>query len=548
MSVRRRSVHLVALGWCAVFAAASSVQAQVPGVPPAATPAAQAPAGDVLGRESPFGTVTGFNRAVHRGDLSLAARYLELRGRQLARAEELARDLNTLLDRYYTKSLISISSEAAGNQKDGLPPDQERVPIEFGADTYDLVLKRVADPDAGQIWLFSSVSLTDVPRLVGSRQVTWIETFMPASLTARQILGASYAQWIVAAASIVVPVAVFWLIGQLTVGLLRRIRSSTDRSLAIDRWWKRLRRPLVIGLALLIHILVMRNLGFSLQFRYLYARSVVALTVVILGVLFWRLMSLSFQHAGQVALRTGHAGTRTLLLLTERIAKVVLTLFAILGLLTLAGLDLGTALAGVGILGIAVAFGAQKTVENLLGGVFLLSDGVIAVGDYCRLSDREGWIEDITLRSVRLRTLQQTLLSVPAGALSQANIENYRTRDKILIQSRLRLRYGVTVEQLQRILDGIRQLIAGDDRLNQNSARVRLVEFTANGVELEFFAFAETGDVLVFLEVREQVLLRIAGVIESAGAAFAAPPQFMYGARENEQFTAAAPSESPVVD
>jgi MscS family membrane protein len=157
---------------------------------------------------------------------------------------------------------------------------------------------------------------------------------------------------------------------------------------------------------------------------------------------------------------------------------------------------------------------------------------VIAVGDYCRLSDREGWIEDITLRSVRLRTLQQTLLSVPAGVLSQGSIENYSSRGKILIQTRLRLRYGVTVDQLERVLVGIRQVITGDARIDQKSARVRLVDFSANGVEIELFAFVETGDVLQFLEVREQVLLRVAGVVESEGGAFAAPPQFMYGAQD----------------
>jgi hypothetical protein len=62
---------------------------------------------------------------------------------------------------------------------------------------------------------------------------------------------------------------------------------------------------------------------------------------------------------------------------------------------------------------------------------------------------------------------------------------------------------------------------------------VRLVDFSANGVEVELFAFVATGDMLEFLEVREQVLLRIAAVIESAGSAFAAPPQFMYGAQES---------------
>lgn len=510
------------------------VRAQVPGFPSTVTAGAKAaPQADAFGRDTPFGTVTGFNRAVHRGDFVLAARFLQLRGPQLARAEELARDLNVLLDRYYTQPLIRISSDPAGAQEDGLPRNHDKLALTIGTGTHALLLERVADRDAGQIWLFSSETLADVPSLVGSPHATWIETFMPASLIGRPLLGASAAQWIAGAASIAIPVLLFWLIGQLVIAIATRVTTVTDRRYLINAWWRRLRWPLVVGLALVIHIGVMRSLGLSFQFRYTYARSAVALTLVIAGVLFWRLVSLSFQHAGIVALRHGRAGTRTLLLLAERIAKVVLALVAVFGLLALAGLNLTTALAGVGIVGVAIAFGAQKTVENLLGGVFLLSDRVIAVGDFCRLSDREGWIEDITLRSVRLRTLQQTLLSVPAGVLSQGSIENYSSRGKILIQTRLRLRYGVTVDQLQRVLDGIRQVVGGDARIDQTSARVRLVDFSANGVEIELFAFVNTGDVLQFLEVREQVLMRVAAVVESEGCGFAAPPQFMYGAQDS---------------
>jgi MscS family membrane protein len=398
MSVPDSPAGKLVLASLVVFViAAQPLRAQVPGFPSATQAAPAAAKDDVLGRETPFGTVTGFNRAVHRGDFALAARFLQLRERQLGRAEELARDLNVLLDRYYTAPLTQISSEPDGSHEDGLLPNRDPVPLTMGAETYELVLERVTDPEAGQIWLFSSQSLADVPRLVATAQATWLERSMPASLTGRGLLGVSLAQAIAWATSIAFPAVLLWLIGQLAVGLLKRVTAGPDRTLLIDAWWRRMRWPLVAGLTLVVHIIVMRNLGFSIESRYAYVRGALALTVVIAGVLFWRLVALSFQHAGIIALRRGHAGTRTLLLLAERVAKVMLTMLAVFVLLTVAGVDLTTALAGVGIVGVAVAFGAQKTVENLLGGVFLLSDRVIAVGDYCRVSDREGWIEDITL-------------------------------------------------------------------------------------------------------------------------------------------------------
>jgi len=164
----------------------------------------------------------------------------------------------------------------------------------------------------------------------------------------------------------------------------------------------------------------------------------------------------------------------------------------------------------------------------MLGGIFLLTDRALAVGDYCRLSDREGWVEDITLRSVRLRTLEQTLLSVPAGLLAQGSIENISARSKILFQSVLRLRYGTTAKQLQAVLDGTESLLASHPLVDKERARIRLIAFGAQAIELEVFAYITTDDFMVFLGARQSLLLEIAGLIESSGSGFAGPTQFIH--------------------
>ena len=248
-----------------------------------------------------------------------------------------------------------------------------------------------------------------------------------------------------------------------------------------------------------------------------------------------RFLALSFAHTRLRAQRRGESGFASLLMLAERVSKVVVTVIAIFSILTIAGVDTTTALAGVGIGGVALALGAQKSVENLLGGVFLITDNALAVGDQCRIADRVGSIEDITLRSVRLRTLEQTLLSIPAGALSQASIENFSTRGKILVQTTLRLRYGTTVAQLRTVLDGIHRLLAGHSQVEADSSRIRLVDFGAQAVELELFAYVLTPDFLQFLSVREDLLLHIAEIVESAGSAFARPTEFMYLGRQDDE-------------
>src|SRR5262249_44113923 len=158
------------------------------------------------------------------------------------------------------------------------------------------------------------------------------------------------------------------------------------------------------------------------------------------------------------------------------------------------GVDTKTALAGLGIGGVAVAFGAQKTVENLLGGIFLLTDDALAVGDTCVISNRLGTVEDITLRSVRLRTLEQTLLSVPAGMLSKANIENLTSRHKILIQTALLLRYDTSTNQLRIILQEIEKELAGNSQVEASTFHIRLMNFGGQAIELELFAYIQTAN------------------------------------------------------
>jgi MscS family membrane protein len=100
------------------------------------------------------------------------------------------------------------------------------------------------------------------------------------------------------------------------------------------------------------------------------------------------------------------------------------------------------------------------------------------------------------------------------------------------VKTTLRLRYGTTEPQLRTILDGIRGLIAGDPRLETESSRVRLVDFGSQSIEIELFAYVLTPDLGEFYAIREDLLLRIAGMVESSGTAFARPTEFLYADSE----------------
>jgi MscS family membrane protein len=219
-------------------------------------------------------------------------------------------------------------------------------------------------------------------------------------------------------------------------------------------------------------------------------------------------------------------------LLGERVLNALIVIFALLAILSSLGFNMSTALAGLGIGGIAVAFAAQKTLENLFGGVSLLADEVLRVGDICRFGDRIGTVEDISLRSTRIRTPERSELSIPNGSLATMNVENLSRRDKILFNAKLDLRYETSSDQLRYVLAQIRRLLYEHPKVETASARIRFIGYDNASMNLEVFSYVLTRDNNEFLAIQEDLLLRITEIVEASGTSFAFPSRTVYLGRD----------------
>jgi MscS family membrane protein len=348
---------------------------------------------------------------------------------------------------------------------------------------------------------------------------SWVEAWLPDPLFAPAAFGFSFAELLVWAASIVLPLLLVPVLLRLLLLLLRRLMPR--RKDPLDLWYAALRWPIVLGLTLGLQLIALPWFGPTVSFRFAYAQLVVVVLVIELAWGLHRFLTVAFIRVAEQVEHHGRSGVRSVLMLGERLFNVLLVLFAVLAVLALAGFEVKTLLAGLGIIGVALALGAQKTIENILGGMMLLGDEAIAVGDLCRINNRLGTVEDITLRSVRFRTIEQTLLSIPAGVLAQADLENFASRGKFLAQHRLRLAYGTSVEQLRAIRGQLAALVEAHPHLEHPLSRLRLVEFGPLGIELELYAYVLTTDFPLFLEIREELLLQAAAIVEASGARFA---------------------------
>lgn len=187
------------------------------------------------------------------------------------------------------------------------------------------------------------------------------------------------------------------------------------------------------------------------------------------------------------------------------------------------GVPLAALLTGIGVGGIAIALAAQTTIENLIGGLALFVDRPVRVGEVCQFGDRRGTVEEIGLRSTRVRTVDRTLVSIPNAEFAKLQLENVTRRDQILLKNTIRLEYTTSPEQLDRVLEGARKLLDDHAKVAPGSGRVKLTDFTDLGFEIEIFGYVATTDWGDFLDVREQIYLSIVELVGQSGTAFAVP-------------------------
>jgi len=518
------------LFYVAISAAASAqvLPTQLGG--PAPAPANQSQ--DLLGRDTPSGTVFGFLQAAQAGNYSTAAQYLQMsNARRGAQGEDLAAKLKVVMDRAFSGNLRAISNQRDGTPQEGVALDQQRIGILSAGDIdADLDVVHVSDPGGGRIWLVSSETLAKVPDLYEQLQVRQVETRLPGFLVQHQFLGMPIWQWLAILVAIPVAAVLGWLALQI-VKFPRYLWLRKHKQFP-GAAWTATSSPLKLIFGAAIHDLFVMYLRLPLLHRHYYQIAIGVVFIIGFNWLLSRILQQLAQRVRERAINAGSRGTGSLMLLGERILKALILIFALFLILGTLGFNMTTALAGLGIGGIAVAFAAQKTLENLFGGISLLGDEVIHVGDVCRFGERVGTVEDISLRSTRIRTPERTELSIPNGSLATMNLENLSRRDKILFNTKLGLRYETSPDQLRYVLAQTRRLFYEHPKVETDGARIRFIGYDNSALTLEVFCYVLTWDNAEFLAVQEDLLLRIMDIVDASGTSFAFPSRTIYVGRD----------------
>jgi len=179
------------------------------------------------------------------------------------------------------------------------------------------------------------------------------------------------------------------------------------------------------------------------------------------------------------------------------------------------GVPVAPLLAGLGASGLAVALAAQYSIENLIAGVVLFTDKPVRIGDECQYGDVRGRVEQIGLRSTRIRGVDRSLITIPNAEFAKVQLVNYTRRDRIPITLPVEIRPDASPAQVRELLSRFRDLLGDHARLDPGSPRVRLTGQSSAAYTIEISALAMTADDGEMHTIREEILLAIMDEIES---------------------------------
>ncbi len=498
---------------------------------PAQKPKKKAPPvgpADDFDRGTPRTSVAGFLASADERDYERAAEYLDLRrlprGMRKSDGPRLARQLNIVFDRTLWIDLDHLSGDPKGHAGDGLPTYRDLVGhIKTEKKTYDILLQRVPREDGVRIWKFSSATVVQIPRLYEEFGYGLVGDFLPGVLLDFELFKIKAWWWVALVvltvlaylAALVVTKVVVHFLGQWLPGLFKPIE----------------RLLLITGpVRFLLFVVILRTginlLGPTPVIRALLSANTLGVIAVTWGAM--RSLDLLRVRLSDQMRRRERGDLTVLLHPLANGVKVAILLIALIVWLSNVGFNVTTLMAGLGIGGLAVALAAQKPLENLIGAITLYTSRPVRVGDFCRFGDKIGTVEEIGLRATKVRTLDHTLVSIPNGEFSNMHLDNFSKREKIWYHPRISLRYETTPDQIRYILVEIRKMLYAHPKVDPDPARIRFEKFGTYSLDLNVFAYVDVTDFGEFLEVAEDLNLRIMDIVAQAGSRFAFPSQTTY--------------------
>ena len=498
---------------------------------------------DALKRETPRSMVSGLISALAEPDYDRAAQYLDMpagSNRQRTNAITQARNFHALLDNGGSLSpFVALSNEPIGKIDDELPAEQENVGVLTIQDKkVPILLTRGQDGDH-QVWRVSRETIDQVAQAARQEPVA-----QEPDKNEFALAGAPLKDWAMLIGLGILIFGGLWTVAALIVAAMRKLVPDAGAN-GLVRFMEAALPPASLLIAVGLFYSWAERLPVSIVARTTLLRYTGIVSVIALVWFGLRLIDAVAELVTTRMQRSQRRQVVAVITLARRAAKILLLAFSGVAILGTFGIDVTTGIAALGIGGIALALGAQKTVENLVGSVTVIADKPLQVGDFVKVGDVVGTVEDVGIRSTRIRTGERTVVTIPNGDLSARQIENFAPRERFLFNPVIAVDYRVSSAKLREAIGIVQDVVIGHEKIAEG-ARARLGRITERSFNIEVFAYIDVSDFEVSVVIREELLLAIYERLEAADIGLAFPAQTIdFSPAQPPMADTAAAAEAP---
>ncbi|MEM9069815.1 MAG: mechanosensitive ion channel family protein [Myxococcota bacterium] len=432
--------------------------------------------------------------------------------------EEVARNLKAILDQ--RGFLIDMDALADTPEVEGL----DRGKLYLRDSLRDVYLTQVDDE-----WRISAHTIRHVPDLYEATFHIDVDRYVERfpSWMRVEVLGVAIWQLLGLLIGFVLGLLVRWAFarfGSRWTGRLLRMRGQS----ADTRMLQRTFNPLGTMAFAAVLWWTLALLRFPVRVNQVGAVAVRVVAAMAAVLLLYRLVDLGADVFARRAERTDTKFDDQIVPLVRKTLKVFVVVVGVIFVLQNLDIDVGSLLAGVSLGGLAFTLAAKDTVANLFGSVSIFADQPFQVGDWVDIDGHEGIVEEVGMRSTRVRTFYNSLITIPNSVVANAAIDNYGLRRYRRCMVTLGLTYDTTPDQVQAFVEGVRAILRANPHVRQDAFEVAFRNFGDSALEVLLYFFFDVPSWTEELKQRQNVFLEVMRLASAIGVEFAFPTQTLH--------------------
>ncbi len=378
-------------------------------------------------------------------------------------------------------------------------------------------------------WVFSQTTIKSIPDLYASTFSSWF-SFIVDSLPAwmhHQWLGIALWQYLAVFSWILVGLILMQIFTFFLDNYVRKIAQKTTVTWD-DDLVDSIEKPSGYIFLMGFYYLSYSNLQFSVSISHFLAITLeIAFSATVIW-LFYSLADVFSKYLGVLTSKTETALDDQLIPLIRKTLRFFIVIMGVIAVLQNNGYNVASLIAGLGIGGLAVALAARETLANFFGSLTIFLDRPFKIGDWIKVGDIEGTVEEVGFRSTRVRTFYNSLVSVPNSIVANTDVDNLGLREYRRLKTVLNLTHSTSPTQMEAFVEGIKAIVKANKHFRQDAYEVHFNSFGPHSLDVLVYVFLDVPDWSTELQQRHNFLLEILKLAKDVGVEFAYPTQTLH--------------------